>query len=116
MEEGTQANVPSAEIGLVVGQPVGFRFFRSNSRQTDQPGMMLEYWSEEELSETDPLTATLTMDGSEEAYVPVKFDSRITELGMFELWCVQFVSEPISGDVEPQKWKLEFNVRDDNPR
>ena len=116
MEEGTQANVPSAEIGLVVGQPVGFRFFRSNSRQTDQPGMMLEHWSEEELSETDPLTATLTMDGSEEAYVPVKFDSRITELGMFELWCVQFVSEPISGDVEPQKWKLEFNVRDDSPR
>jgi len=82
MEEGTQSDVPSGEIGLVVGQPVSFRFFRSNSRHTDQPGLVLDRWTEEELLETDALTATLTMDGSEEAYVPVKFDSRITELGI----------------------------------
>jgi hypothetical protein len=114
MEEGTQANVPSGEIGLVVGQPVSFRFFRSNSRQADQPGLVLDRWTEDELLETDPLTATLTMEGSEEAYVPVKFDSRITELGMFELWCVQFLSEGMNEDQEPQKWKLEFNVRDES--
>jgi hypothetical protein len=113
MEEGTQAAVPSGEIGLVVGQPVSFRFFRSNSRQADQPGMVLERWTEEELLETDPLTTTLTMDGSDETYVPVKFDSRITELGMFELWCVQFVVDGVTDNQEPQKWKLEFNVRED---
>ena len=114
MEEGTQAVVPSGEIGLVVGQPVSFRFFRSNSRQQDQPGLVLDRWTEEELLETDPLTATLTMEGSEEAYVPVKFDSRITELGMFELWCVQFVAEGLTDASEPQKWKLEFNVREES--
>ncbi len=113
MEEGTQAEVPSGEIGLVVGQPVSFRFFRSNSRQSDQPGLVLERWTEEELLETDPLTATLTMEGSEEAYVPVKFDSRITELGMFELWCGQFAGDGITDLPELQKWKLEFNVRED---
>ena len=113
MEEGTQTSVPSAEIGLVVGQPVSFRFFRSNSRQSDQPGLMLDSWNENELMETDPLTATLTMDGSDEAYVPVKFDSRITELGIFELWGVQFASEGFTDGPEPQKWKLEFNVRED---
>ncbi len=113
MEEGTQADVPSAEIGLIVGQPVSFRFFRSNSRHADQPGLMLDRWTEDELLETDALTATLTMDGSDEAYVPVKFDSRITELGMFELWCVQFIGEAEADGRDPQKWKLEFNVRED---
>ena len=53
MEEGTQTDVPSGEIGLVVGQPVSFRFFRSNSRHSDQPGLVLERWAEEELLETD---------------------------------------------------------------
>ena len=74
---------------------------------------MLERWNEEELLETDPLTAALTMDGSDEAYVPVKFDSRITALGMFELWCVQFTSDGMTEGQEPRKWKLEFNVRED---
>ena len=36
--------------------------------------------------------------------MPVQFASQITELGMFELWCVSTVSE--------QRWKLEFNVRE----
>ena len=113
MEEGTQADVPSGEIGLVVGQPVSFRFFRSNSRQSDQPGVVLDRWSEDELLETDPLTATLTMEGQDDVYVPVKFDSKITELGMFELWCVQFLGDGTSNDEQPKKWKLEFSVRDD---
>jgi hypothetical protein len=68
--------------------------------------VVLESWTEEELLETDPLTATLTMEGSDESYVPVKFDSRITELGMFELWCSDVNSD--------HRWKLEFNVREEN--
>jgi hypothetical protein len=113
MEEGTHTDVPSGEIGVVVGQPVSFRFFRSNTRKADQPALVLDHWTEEELSETDPLTATLTMEGSEESYVPVKFDSRITELGTFELWCVQANSEESNDGREPGRWKLEFNVRED---
>jgi len=35
----------------------------------------------------------------------VKFHSKITELGVFELWC-QSVRDN-------QRWKLEFNVRED---
>ena len=114
MEEGTQTEVPSGQIGLVVGQPVGFRFFRSNSRKEDQPGVVLDHWNEEELIETDPLTATLTLEDSDESYVPVKFDSKITELGMFELWCVQAFPEGTDATQDPGRWKLEFNVRDDS--
>jgi hypothetical protein len=38
--------------------------------------------------------------------VPVKFQSRVTELGMFELWCVCTKSK--------KKWKLEFSVREED--
>lgn len=105
MEEGTQTDIPSGEIGLVVGQPVSFRFFESNTRKDDAPGFVLDQWTEEELGETDPLQATLTLENSDETFVPVKFESRITELGVFELWCVGVNAEG--------QWKLEFNVRDE---
>ena len=42
----------------------------------------------------------------EEPYVPVRFQSRVTELGMFELWCVSTKSK--------KKWKLEFSVREED--
>ena len=106
MEEGSQASVESQEIGLVLGQPVRFRFFSSNTRKTDPSGTLLSSWSEDELVETNPLEATLnTQNESENHYVPVQFESRITELGIFELWCVATNSD--------EKWKLEFSIRED---
>ena len=105
MEEGDQADVPSDEIGLVVGQPGQFRFFSSSVRKEDRPGDVLESWTADELEETDSLEATLpAVEGSEDAYVPVRFHSRITELGVLELWCV--------GTKHPGRWKLEFSVRE----
>ena len=38
MEEGTETDVPSDEIGLVVGEPAHFRFFSSSVRKNDRPG------------------------------------------------------------------------------
>ena len=105
-KKARELDVPSGEIGLVHGEPAEFRFFSSAVRKEDQPGTVLERWSEDELTETAPLTATLPADESvDEPYVPVRFQSRITELGMFELWCVSTTSEG--------RWKLEFNVRED---
>lgn len=105
MEEGTETDVPSDEIGLVVGEPAQFRFFASPVRKDDRPGELLAAWSADELSETDPLEAALPPDDSiEDAYVPVRFHSRITELGVLELWCVSTTSD--------RRWKLEFSVRE----
>lgn len=107
MEEGTETDVPSNEIGLIVGEPAQFRFFSSSSRKDDQPGTILPRWDSDELNETDPLEATLTAENVEDAYsVPVTFQAKITELGVFELWCV--------GETAEQKWKLEFSVREDD--
>jgi Hsp70 protein len=104
MEEGTSIDVPSGEFGLVVGEPATFRFFSSATRKQDQPGELLGSWTEEELAETDSLEATLPVDETlDTGYVPVRFQSRITELGVFELWCC--------GTKSNQRWKLEFSVR-----
>ena len=106
MEEGTEVDVPSDSIGLIIGEPARFRFFSSASRHNDIPGVRLDRWSPEEITETDSLEATLPADEDlQDEYVPVKFQSRITELGVFELWCV---NEELN-----KQWKLEFSVRDD---
>ncbi len=106
MEEGSQVPVPSEPFGLVVGEPAHFRFFSSAVRKNDRPGELLSRWEEGELEETDPLVATLEADEAVgEEFVPVTFESRITELGVFELWCVSTESN--------RRWKLEFSVRED---
>ncbi len=103
MEEGTSTDVKSREVGLKVGQRGRFRFFSSTMRKQDQPGTYLRGWDEEELIETSPLEVELAATEGEQV-VPVRFQSRITELGVFELWCKSTRSE--------QSWKLELNVRE----
>jgi hypothetical protein len=106
MEEGTDVDVDSDEIGLVVGESARFRFFSSPTRKEDLPGKVLDRWEDNELVETDSLEATLTSNAElEDEYVPVRFQSQLTELGVFELWCVHTRSDA--------RWKLEFSVRDD---
>jgi hypothetical protein len=111
MEEGTSVDVPAGEIGLVVGEPATFRFFSSPTRKTDKPGDLLNSWTEDELAETDSLEAALPKsDDLPDDYVPVRFQTNITELGVFELWSVS--TRPV-GNEPPPKWKLEFSVRKD---
>ncbi|MBL8816004.1 MAG: Hsp70 family protein [Planctomyces sp.] len=106
MEEGTEVDVPSEPIGLVVGEPARFRFFSSAVRRDDLAGTRLDRWSADELVETDSMEATLPLeDADTEEYVPVTFRPRITELGVFELWCVH--------EESGRQWKLEFSVRED---
>ncbi|MEM7583104.1 MAG: Hsp70 family protein [Acidobacteriota bacterium] len=104
MEEGSEIDVPGGGVGLVVGEPASFRFFSSTVREDDQAGQLLDRWRPDELVETDALEAHLppTTEGSSEV-VPVTFRSRITELGVFELWCDAAESA--------QQWKMEFSVR-----
>jgi hypothetical protein len=102
MEEGTAADVPGQEFGLVVGEPVEFRFLGSNVRRGDPVGALIEDW-EGQIEELDPLTTTLEAPGKEGRAVPVRLHSKVTEVGTLELWCH-------SRDGK-QRWKLEFNVR-----
>jgi len=104
IEEGTDAPLPDQEFGLVVGEPVHFRFFGSSVRRQDQVGTMLDYWSPDELQELEEIEASLPAEGRTVGeVVPVKLHARVTEAGTLELEAI-----PRGTD---ERWKVEFDVR-----
>ncbi len=103
MEEGSEADLPQLEFGLVVGEPAEFRFLGSNIRRGDTVGTMVEEW-EGQIEELSPVATALETPGQEGRTVPVHLHTKVTEIGTLELWC-------ISRDGK-QRWKLEFNVRE----
>ncbi|KJG34370.1 Hsp70 family protein [Photobacterium angustum] len=106
MEEGSQAYVPSQEFGLIIGQPVQFKFFGSTVRRDDVAGTHLDWWQPEEMEELPSIQMTLPVSDGRTVgeVVPVKLASRVTELGTLCL-------EAISTD-NGQKWQVEFDVRE----
>jgi hypothetical protein len=103
MEEGTEADIPQQEFGLVVGEEVEFRFLGSTVRRDDKPGTVVDEW-EGQIDELAPVRATLDGKANQGRVVPVHLHSKVTEVGQLELWCQ-------SRDGK-QRWKLEFNVRE----
>jgi hypothetical protein len=105
MEEGTQADLPGEELGLVVGEAAQFRLFASAIRREDRVGDVVE--DERELTEMPPVEATLPADGRPPGeVVPVRLRAHVTELGTLELTCV---------DREDHAWRLEWNLREARP-
>ena len=105
MEEGTQADVPPQEFGLVVGEHTRFRFFSSSVRRDDAVGTMIDdVAGNEELEELAPIETTLPAKaGNEGNLIPVNLQAAVTELGTLELRCLEKAGHG--------KWKLELNVR-----
>jgi len=104
MEEGTETDMPAQEFGLVVGEPVEFRFLGSTTRREDQPGLLIEDW-QDSIEELAPLSVTLQGKGERPGrVVPVHLHAKVTEVGQLEVSCR-------SRDAG-ESWKLEFNVRE----
>ena len=103
MEEGTDVLVPGREFGLVVGEPAEFRFLSSTIRKQDHVGDLLENWGTD-IEEISPLEVTLNLEGQQGIVLPVRLESRVTEIGTLELWCVSRDST--------NRWKLELNIRE----
>jgi hypothetical protein len=106
MEEGTETTIPDREFGLVVGEPAEFRFLSSSVRKQDQVGTLVEDWGDA-IEERSPLQVTLKLDGQLGKIVPVRLETRVTELGTLEVWCVSR---------DGQRWKLELNIREKTKR
>jgi hypothetical protein len=106
MEEGAAATIAPLEFALTVGEPAEFRFLSSTVRKGDAVGAMIEDWGDD-LDELSALEVTLPVDGREGATVPVTLESRVTEVGTIELWCV--------ARDRRQRWKLELNIREPDP-
>jgi hypothetical protein len=107
MEEGTAAEVPGGELGVVVGEKVRFRFFGSSVRRKDAVGTALERWKGDELEELPPIEVDLPTEGrSEGDVVPVTLRSSVTEVGTLLLEAV-----PLAPKKKDERWKVELSVR-----
>ena len=111
MEEGTETPASSAEFGLVVGEPVHFRFFGSNTRRHDEAGMQLDSWGKDELEELPELQATLPVEGRRAGeVVPVHLMAKVTEVGTLKLEAISVNRKDDNG--QPERWQIELDVRD----
>lgn len=110
MEEGSETEASDTEFGLVVGEPVHFRFFGSNTRRHDKTGLQLDHWSEGELNELPELQATLPTEGRRAGeVVPVRLMAKVTEIGTLKL---EAVAINAGSSAEAEKWQIELDVRE----
>jgi len=104
MEEGSELELPGQQFGLVVGEPVHFRFLASSTRRNDQIGDLLDFWAPDELQELSEIQATLSSEGRQAGeVVQVRLHARVTEAGTLELLAVSLDGA--------ERWKVEFDVR-----
>jgi hypothetical protein len=107
MEEGTEASLPPHELGVVVGEPVRFRFFGSSVRRIDEAGTELESWNDGELEELSPIEVTLPAEGRREGdVVPVRLRASVTAVGTLEVEAI-----PTRPQAPDERWRVELNVR-----
>ncbi|NKN33140.1 Hsp70 family protein [Marichromatium bheemlicum] len=105
LEEGSPAVAPPQAFGLVVGEPVRFRFFGSDLRREDHVGDLLEAWSPDELSELEEVQVTLTAHRHHPGeVVAVRLQAAVTETGTLEL-----IALPSDGGDE--RWAVAFDTR-----
>ncbi len=105
MEEGTHAELPPHELGLVVGEPVRFRFFGSSVRREDAAGAELDDPSV--LDELSPIEVTLPAEGRNEGdIVVVRLSAQVTAVGTLLLEAV-----PVQPRAPDERWKIELSVR-----
>jgi molecular chaperone DnaK (HSP70) len=109
MEEGTHADLPPHELGVVVGESVSFRFFGSTVRRGDDAGRELDAWAPGEFEELAPIEVTLPAEGRREGdVVPVRLSAEITPVGTLLLEAV-----PLEPKKNNERWKIELSVRGD---
>lgn len=106
---GSPVTVFPEELGVVVGEPVRFRFFSSSVRRDDPTGAQLESWKDTEIEEL-PIEVTLPAEGRRptETSCPSSSPRGVTEVGTLLLEAVP--SEPVKAD---ERWKIELSVRGD---
>ncbi len=100
LEEGSSVELPKMEFGLLTGEPAEFRFFSSVARHNDKPGDVLDPIPAE-VEELSPIEVHLPAAAEKVTRVTLAAD--VTATGVLELWCV---------GKNDNRWKLEFNVRE----
>ena len=106
MEEGTSAALPDASSGWWSASRPSSGSSARRPEDRSRVGALIEDWGDD-LEELSPLEVTLPVRAKSDATVPVTLESRVTEVGTLELWCVA------RGGTD--RWKLELNIREREP-
>lgn len=111
MEEGDECNLDHQEFVIVLGEQATFRFFshatpKLSNGEEPHVGVVVRNWKNE-LTELHPIETLLSKNEGDGKTVKVKLKSKVTELGVLELWCVA---------QDGRKWKLEFDIRKDRAK
>lgn len=107
VEEGSACDLPEHVLGVVVGEPVTFRFFGSSVRRDDRPGTLVEPILPEEIEELAPIEVVLPAEHrSPGDIVVVRLQAAVTSVGTLLLEAV-----PTTPMVANERWKVELNVR-----
>lgn len=108
LEEGTRAQMPELEFGLVVGEPVRFHFFGSSVRRDDSAGVLLDPIPGDALQSLQDIEVSLPAEGVDPGdVVKVRLQAGITEVGTLEVEAVAIESKT--------RWKVELDTRDAGP-
>ncbi len=99
MEEGSEASLDQP-FSLILGEPVSFRFL--SHHDIYKVGQAVEKEQQNRLQEHPPIETELDRSDQDGRGICVRLKSRVTELGVLELWC-----ESTDG----RKWKLNFDTR-----
>ena len=100
LEEGSETSL-DRDFGIVLGEPVSFRFFASTARQDDEVGSKTKL---AEVQELPPIQTTLEGEPGEVAQV--RLGVRVTEVGTLEIAAV----ERVQAGATPRRWQLSFNL------
>lgn len=105
MEEGSSLQLPEQEFGLIVGEPITFRFFSSTIRHSDTLGEILSSWRSEELIELQQIELTLDAKSKNIGDIAcVYLSAHYNEVGTLTL-----KAHEKNGTDE---WDIDFNLRD----
>ncbi len=108
MEEGAATEMQSAELGVVVGEPVRLRFFGSSVRRDDASGARFSQRRAHDVDELAPIEVTLPEgDRTLGDVVPVYLRSELTEVGTLKLFAVPHVPKK-----DGERWEIELSVRE----
>lgn len=103
MEDGSHAESKDRLFNLVVGEKVTFDIMSSPNRHDDQLGDVIDNWEDMGITALTSIETELDRTGTDEGFIPVTFEVKVTEIGTLEFWAC-------SRD-DDRKWRLELNVR-----
>jgi len=104
LDEGSKIHLPDIKYEVRANEPVAFHVYSSSYRSGDRPGELIPV--DGSFSILAPLQTIIRFGKtSQRKTIPVTIAAEYTEMGTLSMYC--------QSDISAHKWKLEFQLRDE---